>query len=164
MQTAPAPEPVAEPASTPASPTTQPSAVAAASGADLTQLQAGDWIGIVEGLKLGGMARQLAMHCHLIAREGELLRLALPPVHQSLRSDLTEQNLSEALSDYYGVKIRLEIESQEAESETPAQREQRLTEARQQQAQAQIDNDPNVIALQEQMGARVRPDSVRPLN
>ena len=108
------------------------------------------------------MLRQLAENCSLVRREGQQVQLALDPAHGHLQSAKLEQRLQQALSQYSGVSVQLEIVSEQAAEETPARRRARLTEARQQAAEAAIAGDEHVKAFQDAFNAQVRPESVRP--
>jgi DNA polymerase-3 subunit gamma/tau len=120
------------------------------------------WEAMIQAMELKGMLRQLAENCSLVRREGQQVRLALDPAHGHLQSAQLEQRLQQALSQYSGVSVQLEIVSEQAAEETPARRRARLTEARQQAAEAAIAGDEHVKAFQDAFNAQVRPESVRP--
>jgi len=123
----------------------------------------GSWSEILTQLDLQGAARQLANHCVLIERRGGLVRLALDPRNQLVRTRAQEEKLAQALSRYYGEPVRLELTVGELSNETPAQAEQRASAADLEAARRALDADDTVRALKERFGATVLPETVRPL-
>ncbi|MDX1250951.1 MAG: DNA polymerase III subunit gamma/tau [Gammaproteobacteria bacterium] len=122
-----------------------------------------DWATVIEALRLDGMARQLAANCTLKNRDGENIHLTLAPTHASLRNKRMEERLQQALSQHYGIAVKLTIDIGAPQGDTPALiREQRELD-RQQAAVEAIRGDPNVHALQESFNARVVPDSIQPV-
>ncbi|MFZ5592822.1 MAG: DNA polymerase III subunit gamma/tau [Pseudomonadota bacterium] len=122
-----------------------------------------EWTTVIEALRLDGMARQLAANCTLKSRDGENIHLILAPTHASLRNKRMEERVQQALSQHYGVAVKLTIDIGVPQGDTPALiREQRELD-RQQAAVEAIRSDPNVRALQESFNARVVPDSIQPV-
>jgi DNA polymerase-3 subunit gamma/tau len=122
------------------------------------------WDSILANLELQGPARVLAIHCALIGRNGPVVRLALDPRNQLVRTRAREEELARALSRYYGETVRLEIETQlPPGAETPAQAEQRALAEQTDSARQALESDPGLRALRERFGATVVPDSVRPV-
>jgi DNA polymerase-3 subunit gamma/tau len=120
-----------------------------------------NWSRVIEALGLSGPARQLAANCALAGRQAGLVRLLPDP--RAARTPGSEAKLAEALSRYLGEKVRLVFESgASAAAATPARELQRLDEERLRQARAALESDPNIQALQRQMGATIFPESVRP--
>jgi DNA polymerase-3 subunit gamma/tau len=118
----------------------------------------------VAQLELSGAARQLASHCVFLGRQGALVRLALDPRHQLVRTTATEEKLAQALSRHFGTTVRLEFQSGAAPgTETPAQAQRRASEAELSAARRAFDEDPGVRGLRERFGASVLPDTVRPV-
>jgi DNA polymerase III subunit gamma/tau len=157
--TLPAPGATAEPApppwvSEPPSVVTPPPAA----GFDPAQ-----WPQLVAGLRLGGVARQLAGNCACIAWETDRIQLTLDPAHKGLLTESVQLNLRKALEQHFGRALRLEIRLGAVEAVTPAQIEARQRQDRQQGAEEAIAADPLVQALTEQYGARVVAGSVKPL-
>ena len=124
----------------------------------------GSWGGILAALDLPPMARQLASHCVLLERKGAVVRLALDPRNQQLRTRQQEDKLAGALSRYYGEPVRLEFEISTATGvETPAQAGQRSSMEELEAAKRALESDPGARALRERFGATLVPDTVRPL-
>jgi DNA polymerase-3 subunit gamma/tau len=130
------------------------------------QASPGDWASIVPALGLQGPASQLAAHCLLAGRTRDVVRLRLDPAGESFHRPQIVDRLAQALSQYFGQAIRLEIKV-EAISEdelTPARRQALDTDERLKAAEQAIDEDPAVRAMRDVFGATVQPGSVRPLN
>jgi DNA polymerase-3 subunit gamma/tau len=121
------------------------------------------WAQIVSQLELAGAARQLANHCALIGRQGPVVRLALDPRNQLVRTAAQEEKLAQALSRYYGEAVRLEFQAVTPGTETPAQAQRRASDAELAQARQAFEDDAAVKGLRERFGATVLPDSVRPV-
>ena len=122
------------------------------------------WTTIVSQLELTGAARQLAHHCVFIARQGAVVRLALDPRNQLVRTAATEEKLAQALSRYFGATVRLEFQAGTAKDvETPALLARRASEAELAAARRAFEEDPAVKGLRERFGASVLPETVRPV-
>ncbi|HEX4388864.1 MAG TPA: DNA polymerase III subunit gamma/tau [Steroidobacteraceae bacterium] len=122
------------------------------------------WAQVVSQLELGGAARQLAAHCAYIGRQGAVVRLALDPRNQLVRTPAQEEKLAQALSRYYGEPVRLEFQANLPGGEsTPAQVQRRASEQELAAARRAFEADPGVQGLRERFGATVLPESVRPV-
>jgi DNA polymerase-3 subunit gamma/tau len=122
------------------------------------------WGGIVAQLELTGAARQLASHCVFLGRQGAVIRLALDPRHQLVRTMATEEKLAQALSRHFGSTVRLEFRSGASQgAETPAQAQRRASETELAAARRAFEDDAGVKGLRERFGATVLPDTVRPV-
>jgi DNA polymerase-3 subunit gamma/tau len=115
-------------------------------------------------LDLQGPARQLANHCVLTARNGDVLRLRLDRAGEMCRRPQLEQKLAQALSEQHGRPIRIEISVSDAAEDTPARRQAHAADERLRAAEEAIEADPAVRAMREVFGATVQPGSVKPLN
>jgi DNA polymerase-3 subunit gamma/tau len=152
------------PRATPARSSTTASVEATpASAAPPIDAEPGSWAAIVHSLDLGGAARQLASNCSLLGRRGALVRLALDPRHQHVKTQRLVDNLAQALSKHFGETVRIEFETPAAVPETPAQAGQRATMAELDAARQALESDPVVQGLRERFGATVVPESVRPV-
>ncbi|MBS0378776.1 MAG: DNA polymerase III subunit gamma/tau [Proteobacteria bacterium] len=123
----------------------------------------GDWAQIVARLELSGAARQLAHHCVFLGRQGTVVRLALDPRNQLLRTAALEEKLAQALARHYGEPVRLEFQAATAAAETPAQAQRRASEDELALARRAFEEDAAVKGLRERFGATVLPDTVRPV-
>jgi DNA polymerase-3 subunit gamma/tau len=150
-----APQTISAPAAEPAAP--RP---AARPGVSID----GDWATIVAALGLQGPAGQLAAHCVLVGRTNDLVRLRLDSAGEVFRRPQLEQKLAQALAQYFGEPVRVDIAVSEAEEVTPARQQANAADARLKAAEQAIEADSNVRAMREVFGATVQPGSVKPLN
>jgi DNA polymerase-3 subunit gamma/tau len=142
-------------------PSAAPGAAGGARAAEAAS--AASWGQVLSQLELGGAARQLAAHCVYIGRQGAVVRLALDPRNQLVRTPVQEERLAQALSRYYGEPVRLEFQAHMPAAETPAQAQRRASEEELAAARRAFDADPGVQGLRERFGATVLPESVRPV-
>lgn len=151
-------------AGAPSSPTASPAAMAPQSGSPAVPSPAAqDWAGIVSALELTGAARQLAVHCMLIGREGAVVRLALDPRSKVMRTAAIEEKLAQALARYYGEPVRLEIVAVVPQAETPAQADQRASQEQAESTRRAFESDPGVQGFRERFGATPVPETIRPV-
>ncbi|MGB5101833.1 MAG: DNA polymerase III subunit gamma/tau [Steroidobacteraceae bacterium] len=124
----------------------------------------GDWATIVAALGLQGPAGQLAAHCVLLERGDGVIRLQLDRAGEVFRRPQLEQKLGQALAQYFGRELRLEISVAEQVVVTPARQQAQAADERMKAAEQAIEGDPAVRAMREVFGATVQPGSVKPLN
>ena len=122
-----------------------------------------DWGQLVEGIRLGGISRQLADNCTLERFTDNHLVLLLSEQHQALKTELSERRLQEALQQKHGSNLTLEIRVGQQQAETPAQQMARAENERLEDARRQMAEDPLVQAAQKHFDARVLEDSVKPV-
>jgi len=120
------------------------------------------WNETVAKLGLSGMTRELANHCTLDSREGDVLRLTLDQTSAHLLNKERETVFKQALAQHYGRAVDLRIAPGSPQAETPARERQRNQTERQQAAVETIMKDPAVQALQENFSAKVDTSSIRP--
>jgi DNA polymerase-3 subunit gamma/tau len=123
-----------------------------------------EWGAMVAALDLQGPARQLANHCVLTGRAGDVLRLKLDRSGEMFRRPQLEEKLAQALAQQLGRAVRLEISVSDAAEDTPARRQAQASDERLKAAEEAIETDPAVRAMREVFGATVQPGSVKPLN
>jgi len=122
------------------------------------------WQQLLPQLGLSGMTASIASHSTLAAVEGEHWLLHLDPQHASLLSEALRQRLEQALTQFQGQKIRLQIEKQTPAEQTPAQRNAEQKQQRLQQAEQAIAQEPLVQALMQQFAAVIEPGSTEPID
>ena len=127
------------------------------------KLDPSQWDSFSAGLKLGGIASQLANNCVFQSWDGATLHLKLDPAKQQLRVGQAEKRLLQGIRQQLGNQVKLVITAEASEMETPAKRQAREQAERQRQAQQDFANDPLVRELEEHFDARVVSDSVRPI-
>jgi len=128
-------------------------------------VSADNWPEIIAALKLTGPVRELGAHAGFISREGERLNLSLPASDDHLVTPRLTEQLATALSPHFGgsaPKLHFTLGAK-ASSETLHQRTARDRDATQAAAEDAFMNHPDVQRLITQHGAKVVPNSIRPL-
>lgn len=123
----------------------------------------GNWRGLVDKLKLSGMARMLAQNCALIEFEGHQMRLSVPPEHKHLLDNTYQEKLRATLKEHFGKQLQVSIEICGNAIDTPARQINQEKAARQAQAEASIKSDPFVHDLMESFGATIIPSTIKPV-
>lgn len=151
------------PPSSHASPAPLPEAVFEPTGHKEAVEDGNEWHRIFDALQLTGISRQLARNCDLIQRENDFCLLHLPPEHQALLNPESKEKLQQALSQHFGIPVRLTIEIASPERVTPAQHKAKEQARRQEEAVADIEADPFIQEARETLGAKVDKNSIQPL-
>lgn len=125
---------------------------------------AAEWLSLFPQLGLGGMTGSIAANCTLIEANGDDWLLHLDPAHSALFNPTQQRRLNDALNQQQGRSIKLRIELCKPEQETPAQAAARRRAERQRSAEASIQADPLVQQMIQQFAAKVRDDSIEPLD
>ena len=121
------------------------------------------WPAFVAGLKLTGMAAQLAAQTELRSVRGHAVTLALPTSHKHLADRAYADKLKSALEAVVGHKLLLAFEVGDvADASLAAQERRERAEAKANGEQAFRD-EPFVRDLIARFVGRVKPDSVEPL-
>ena len=120
-----------------------------------------DWEQWIARAQLGGPVGQLAHHAAPKSLDGHALTLALKPEHQHL-ADYFGTELQQQLGRALGKPLRVRFVP-DVQVETPAARAARERSAEQAAAERAIEEDPAYQALQRELGAKVIPESVRPV-
>ncbi len=122
-----------------------------------------EWADLIERAELRGAVGQLARQASLIAIDDRIVRLALKPAHEHLAVApmlaLLEQRLGAAL----GREVKVKVERDTVGIESPAEQRVRADNVRQQAAEESVRSDPFVQSVIDKFGARVIPESVRPV-
>lgn len=126
----------------------------------------GNWRKLVEqNLKLG-LARALAQNCELVSYDEHSLNLRVASAQKHLVSPSYQDKLANAINEYFGRKIRLNIavaSDAHAEIVTPAKQNASEKAVIQSGAEAAIMNDDFVKALMNDLGAQIIPNSIKPV-
>jgi DNA polymerase-3 subunit gamma/tau len=125
---------------------------------------AADWLDLFPKLPISGMTGSIAANCTLISVDGDNWLLHLDPAHSALFNSTQQRRLNDALNQYHERTINLSIELIKPEQETPAQAAARRRADRQRQAEASIHADPFIQQMLEQFGARIREDTIAPVD
>ncbi len=152
---APAPERSANEAALPA-----PSPAASGAG----DIDGERWLELIAQCGLKGPAGQLAAHASFVGYADGVLRLALPATDDHLRAPNLVRQLADSLSSCLGGAPQIKFEAAQSVGDTLHQRSARARDARQASAEDAFMNDPDVQRLITQHGAKVVPDSIRPVD
>lgn len=121
-----------------------------------------EWGALVEQLGLMGMAKQVALHCALTARDGDFFQLTLEPGHAQMLTKTVEDRIRAALEQHLGRPARLKFQIGNVTAMTPADQKKQQQAERQQTAAEQIAQDPHVRDMQEMFDARIA--AIHPLD
>ncbi|KOR30660.1 hypothetical protein TI04_04660 [Achromatium sp. WMS2] len=120
-----------------------------------------DWHNLAGSLDIDGRSLVLARNCVFKSWDGKVLCLHLDSNMAVMRSKNAEDKLLQALQNYFGTKLKLEISSEKLESDTPAQREAKNKQQKQLEQQIAFSRDPFVQAIQEAFQGEIVASSVR---
>jgi DNA polymerase-3 subunit gamma/tau len=160
-----APARVAEPAPAPMQNPPKPQSVQSSNGAAVVHAGVDEWSALIEKAGLRGPAGQLARHAALIGIDGDVVRLALKPMHEHFSSPPLIAQMEDRLSSALGrtVKVRFDKALDKANvADTPADAAAREHSTRQSAAERAMGEDPAVQALIRDFGAHIVPASVKP--
>ncbi len=148
--------------------TTAPSAlpatdVAAAEAAVTAQVaEINDWPAFVAGMKLSGIALQLAAQTELKEVAGNEIVLAVPEGSRHLTDKAYADKFKAAVETALGKRVRMRFEFGEASTATLAAQEKRKRSESQATTEAAFRDDPFVQDVLERFSAKVRPESIKP--
>jgi DNA polymerase-3 subunit gamma/tau len=123
-----------------------------------------DWLHFAAHSGMKGAAKQLAENAAFVDFNAGVLRLSLEAGLDYLRSERSLIELTSVLERKCGAPPKIVFENALAASETLQQRSHRQRDARQTAAEENFMNNPDVQRLIQQHGAKVVPDSIRPLD
>jgi len=121
------------------------------------------WPSFVSGLKLTGMAAQLAAQSELKAITGNALSLAIPATHKHLADKAYADKLKAALDAATGRRLLLAFEIGDSNDGSLASRERRQREKAKAESEVAFRNEPFVRELVERFSATVRAETIAPL-
>jgi DNA polymerase-3 subunit gamma/tau len=121
------------------------------------------WPAYVAGLRLTGMAAQLAAQSELKSIKGNVLSLAIPATLKHLADRAYSDKLKAILDAATGRKVLLAFEIGEASDGSLAAMERRQRAQAKAEGETAFRNEPFVRDLVERFNASVRPDTIAPL-
>ena len=158
-----APAPVAAPEVKPPALPEPPAEIPVASGfAPIASAE--DWLQFAASSGMKGAARQLAENAAFVGYGNGVLQLSLEGGFDYLRSERSLAELSSVLAAKFGAAPKIVFDNAATASETLQQRTHRQRDARQSAAEENFMNNPDVQRLIQQHGAKVVPESIRPLD
>jgi DNA polymerase-3 subunit gamma/tau len=123
-----------------------------------------EWPAFVAGLKLGGVAGQLAAQTELLRGSARELVLAVPESQRHLTEKAYADKLKAALDEATGVKVRLTFElSGSADTSLAAQARRERAEQKA-KTEAQFRDEPFVRDVVARFEATVNPHSIKPVS
>jgi DNA polymerase-3 subunit gamma/tau len=125
---------------------------------------AAEWLELFPRLGLTGLTGSIGANCSLVAVTGDVWRLHLEPTQSALFNASQQRRLNDALNQYLGRSLKLEVEISRPEQETPAQMAARQHAERQRLAEAAIRSDPLVQQMIQQFAAVIRDGTIEPVN
>src|SRR5690606_36733916 len=163
---APAPrvaEPRRPPQPQPSAAAPRPTAAPRMAASSPASVDAASWPDFVAGLDLRGPVRELAASSAFVAFDDGVLRLSLPESDDHLRAPFLVQQFADALGTTWGAPPQIRFEAAAVSGETLHARNERVRDERQSVAESTFLNDPDMQRLMERDGARLVPDSIRPV-
>ncbi len=121
------------------------------------------WEAIVVAARLKGSSKQLALNSVLLLKEGSKITLGLSLENQNLRTEISEQRLTESLSQSLGVDVKLSFSDQLGSLEAPATREQKKRDSSIESAKQSLLKEPAVQALQKNFDAVLLDNTIEPV-
>ncbi|MFP6849452.1 MAG: DNA polymerase III subunit gamma/tau [Pseudomonas sp.] len=125
---------------------------------------AADWLELFPKLGLSGMTGSIGANCTLIAVDGDNWLLHLDPAHSALFNQTQQRRLNDAINQFHGRELKVQIELCKPEQETPAQAAAHKRANRQREAETSIHQDPVIQQMIQQFAAVIRADSIEPLD
>jgi DNA polymerase-3 subunit gamma/tau len=122
-----------------------------------------DWPAFVAGMKLSGIALQLAAQCALKAIAGTEFVLAVPEAARHLTDKPYADKLKAALEQALGRRVRLRFDVGQVADTTLAVQEKREREAVRASTEAAFRDDPFVQDVLSRFDARIKPNSIKPV-
>ena len=122
-----------------------------------------DWATLLSQLNVQSMAQQLAKNCVLENLSDDAVTLRLAHEFKHSQTKMASDKLQQALSEYFGKPIKLNIVLGKVEIATPAIIEQNDKQLKQQQANDAIVQDSFVIEAQRELGASLIAESIKPI-
>jgi DNA polymerase III subunit gamma/tau len=123
-----------------------------------------DWPAFVASMKLSGIALQLAAQTELKAIAGNELVLAVPEASRHLTDKAYADKLKAALDEAFGRRVRLRFDVGGAATASLAVVEKRERDEAQSKTEAAFRDDPFVQDVLARFGARIKPDSIKPVS
>lgn len=130
----------------------------------LNQLAPNNWLEVHSQLNLGASLGEIASHCLLSERRENQLFFIIDQEQTSLYDAAHQQSLAEALSDYFGVQVSVEISFGKTQKETPRAANIRAKEERLAAAIEVLNQDPDLQEFKQKFDANLDAKTVRPID
>ncbi len=110
------------------------------------------------------MTYNIAANATVEAVADQSVQMLLPARQFHLYNQTHQQRIEQALSDYFGQPVQIEIAEGDSDQETPAAYKERQRQARLAEAVASLQSDANVQAIVERFGGVIDVTSIRPVD
>jgi DNA polymerase-3 subunit gamma/tau len=124
----------------------------------------GDWPGLVQRLRLTGMAGMAARNAEFISFENNHLELVVPESQRMYAEKPYLDKLKADLAPHFGANLRITVKVGSTSGNSVAAARSREIAQKQASAAEAIEDDPFVRDLVRDLGAEVVPSSIRPLD
>lgn len=119
-----------------------------------------DWGVLTTEIALPGAVRLLATNCAYLRREDNTIFLSIDPRSESLLTKQRKDAMAAALSAHFGETLAVDIARGVAATETPVQEGRRRDQEKLAAARVALESDPNVQALKDLFGAKLKPETI----
>ena len=140
--------------------TTQPTKQLSSTSLLHTATPINDWSAVLKDINLQGVTKALAEHCCLKKQTESMLVLSLDPGQAPLLNDGVRTRLNNAINQYLGKTMQLDIVVEQPLQQTPASTAKRAQSEKQARAKQSIQKDSNVQAILSQFNGKIMPDSI----
>lgn len=123
-----------------------------------------DWPAFIAGMKLSGIALQLAAQTELKTIAGNELVLGVPEASRHLTEKAYADKLKAALDEALGRRVRLRFDVGGAATASLAVLEKRERAESQSKTEAAFRDDPFVQDVLARFDAKIKPDSIKPVS
>jgi DNA polymerase-3 subunit gamma/tau len=123
-----------------------------------------NWLQVRKQLDIGASLGEIASHCLLAERKNNGLFFVIDNQQTSLYDSAHEQGLAQALSEYFGESVTVDIAVGVANRETPRAADNREKAERLAEAVETLNQDPDIIKFKKLFDARLDESSVRPID
>jgi DNA polymerase-3 subunit gamma/tau len=123
-----------------------------------------DWLALIAAGELKGPVRDLAAHAVFVAHTDGVLTLALPDGFEHLRSASLTGKLADALASDLGAAPSIVFAQVATDGDSLHARNARARDERQANAEQAFLDNPSVQRYMQQYGAKLVPDSIRPID
>lgn len=131
---------------------------------ELQNLTSDNWVEVHGQLNLGASLGEIVSHCVFNEKRENQLQFTIDQQQTSLYDASHQQGLAEALSNYFGVEIGVDICFGVAQQETPRAANIRAKEERLAAAIEALNHDPDLQEFKQKFNANLDTKTVRPID
>ena len=130
---------------------------------DSIDISSENWKEIFDQLKLDPGTKQLASHCYFSRLDESIIYLSMPDEKLSIFSGKHRKELQDGLTEFFGTKCDLFLESGDYSDESPNQIKEEEKKKDLINARKEIEEDPNIQSLVEAFEAKVIESTIEPI-